>query len=115
MVVSDFRERADEGASLLIEAASTFQAEKNVLMDAYARIDETYGRKVTIDLPENGGRSMGSFYFHEGYLYQTFATVLPANGDYGSPFMGRYIDSLSFIEDGDARVNEGVVELSLPD
>ncbi len=115
VVVIDFRERADEGASLLVEAAFTFQDEKNVLMDAYARIHETFGRKVTIDLPDNGGRSMGSFYFHQGYLYQTFATVLPANGDYGSSFMGRFIDSLSFIEDGNARVNEGVIELSLPD
>ncbi len=112
VVVSDFRERSDEGASLVIEAAFTFQDEKNVLMDAYARIDDTFGRKVTIDLPDNGGRSMGSFYFFQGYLYQTFATVLPANGDYGSPFMGRFIDSLSF---GDERLNEGVIELSLPD
>lgn len=112
VVVSDFRERSDEGASLVIEAAFTFQDEKNVLMDAYARIDDTFGRKVTIDLPNNGGRSMGSFYFFQGYLYQTFATVLPANGDYGSPFMGRFIDSLSF---GDERLNEGVIELSLPD
>jgi len=115
VVVTDFRDRSDEGASLVIEAAFTFQDGKNVLMDAYARIDETFGRKVTIDLPDNGGRSMGSFYFHEGYLYQTFATVLPANGDYASPFVGRFIDSLSFIEDGNARVNEDVIELSLPD
>ncbi len=115
VVVTDFRESLDDGASLVIEAAFTFQDQKNVLMEAYARIDETFGRKVTIDLPDNGGRSMGSFYFYRGYLYQTFATVLPANGDYGSPFMGRFIDSLSFIEDGDARVNEGVIELTLPD
>ena len=59
VVVTDFRERADEGASLAIEAAFTFQDEKNVLMDAYARIHETFDRKVTIDLPDNGGRSMG--------------------------------------------------------
>ena len=115
VVVTDFRDRADEGASLATEAAFTFQNRKNVVMDAYARIDETFGRKVTLDLPDNGGRSMGSFYFHEGFLYQTFATVLPANGDYGTPFIGRFIDSLSFIEDGNARVNEDVIELSLPE
>jgi hypothetical protein len=114
VVVSDFRERSDEGASLVIEAAFIFQDAKNVLMEAYARIDETFGRKVTIDLPDNGGRSMGSFYFHQGYLYQTFATVLPANGDYGSPFLGRFTDSLSFTQE-DPRVNEGVIEVSLPD
>jgi hypothetical protein len=112
MVVTDFRERADEGASLLVEAAFMFQDERNVLMDAYARIDDTFGRRVTIDLPDNGGRSMGSFYFHQGYLYQSFATVLPANGDFASPFIGRFIDSISF---GDESVNEGVTELSLPE
>ena len=89
-----------------------FQDERNVLMDAYARIDDTFGRRVTIDLPDNGGRSMGSFYFHQGYLYQSFATVLPANGDFASPFIGRFIDSISF---GDESVNEGVTELSLPE
>jgi hypothetical protein len=115
MVVTDFRERADEGATLIIEAAFVFQDQQNVLMDAFARIDNTYGRKVTIDLPDDGGRSMASFYFYRGYLYQTFATVLPANGDYATPFTGRFTDSLSFIEDGNARVNEGVIELSLPD
>ena len=115
VVVIDFRDRADDGASLATEAAFTFQNQKNVVMDAFARIDETFGRKVTLDLPDNGGRTMGSFYFHNGFLYQTFATVLPANGDYGTPFMGRFIDSLSFIEDGNARVNDDVIELSLPD
>ena len=115
VVVTDFRDRSDEGASLVIEAAYTFQNEQNVVMDAFARIDETFGRKVSVDLPDNGGRTMASFYFHEGFLYQTFATVLPENGDYGTPLMGRFIDSLSFIEDGNARVNEGVVELTLPD
>jgi hypothetical protein len=115
VVVIDFRDRADEGASLVLEAAFTFQNQRDLVMDAYARIDETFGRKITIDLPDNGGRTMGSFYFHEGFLYQTFATVLPANGDYGTPFMGRFIDSLSFIEDGNARVNEDVIELNLPD
>ena len=113
VIVTDFRERSDEGASFVIEAAFTFQDQKNVLMEAYARIDNTFGRKVTIDLPDNGGRSMGSFYFYQGYLYQTFATVLPANGDYTSPFIGRFIDALSF--GPELRVNEDVIELSLPD
>nr|TFG55055.1 MAG: hypothetical protein E4H34_01265 [Hyphomicrobiales bacterium] len=115
VVATDFRDRVDDGASLVIEAASTFQTGHNALMEAYARIDETFGRKITIDLPDNGGRTMASFYFHDGFLYQTFATVLPANGDYGTPLMGRFIDSLSFIEDGNARVNEDVIELGLPD
>ncbi len=112
VMVTDFRERSGEGASLLVEAAFVFQDDRNVLMDTYARVDETYGRKVTVDLPDNGGRSMGAFYFHEGYLYQFFSTVLPANGDYATSFMGRFIDSHSF---GLERVNEGEIELGLPE
>ncbi len=112
VVVTDFRERADEGANLLVEAAFTFREDQNVLMGEYARIDDAFGLKVTIDLPDNGGRSMGSFHFNQGYLYQVFATVLPANGDYTSPFIGRFVDSFAL---GDAEINEGVIELSLPD
>lgn len=112
VAVTDFRDRAEEGANLLVEAAFTFREDQNVLMGEYARIDDSFGLKVTIDLPDNGGRSMGTFHFHEGYLYQVFATVLPANGDFASPFIGRFVDSFAL---GDAEVNEGVIELSLPD
>ena len=112
IVITDFRDRAEEGANLLVEAAFTFREDQNVLMGEYIRIDDSFGLRVTLDLPDNGGRSMGSFHFNNGYLYQVFATVLPANGDYTSPFVGRFVDSFSL---GNAEVNEGVIELSLPD
>ena len=34
--------------------------------------------------------------FVEGRIVSLQATVLPANGDYGSPEMGRFVDSVSF-------------------
>lgn len=110
--VTDFTDRAEEGANLLVEAAFTFREDQDVLMGEYIRIDDSFGLRVTINLPDNGGRSMGSFHFNNGYLYQVFATVLPANGDYSSPFIGRFVDSFAL---GNAEVNEGVIELSLPD
>nr|TFG54849.1 MAG: hypothetical protein E4H34_01700 [Hyphomicrobiales bacterium] len=111
VIVADCRNRAAEGASILEEAAYTFQLEQNVVTDDYGRVDTVYGRKVTIDLPDNGGRSMASFYFDRGYLFEFVATVLPANGDYGSPSMSRFIDSHSFAEN---RVEPDATELQLP-
>ena len=112
ILVTDFTDRAAEGANLLVEAAFTFREDQDVLMGEYIRIDDAFGLRVTINLPDNGGRSMGSFHFNDGYLYQVFATVFPANGDYSSPFIGRFVDSFAL---GAAEVNEGVVELDLPD
>ena len=102
------------GATLLGEVEFDFQNRKKLLMDTFARIesgkDWVYGRKITIDLPNNGGRSTGAFYFNKGYLYWLQATV-PANGDYATPDIGRFIDSLGFVLSG---TQEGATELQLP-
>jgi len=111
VIVSDFRQRAGDGANLLLEAAYAFQNGRNALMDTYARVDDVFGRKITVDLPNNGGRSMAAFFFSKGYLIQFQGTVLPANGDYGSPDVSRFIDSHSFAE---TRLNPGVTELKAP-
>jgi hypothetical protein len=111
VMVSDFRNRASEGASLLEEAAYTFQLGKNVLTDDYARVDTVYGRKVTLDLPNDGGRAVGAFYFDRGFLFQLVATVFPANGDYGTPSLTRFIDSHTFAEN---RIERDATVLSLP-
>ena len=37
-------------------------------------------------------------------------TVLPANGDYGSPDLGRFVDSLAFGED---RIGSDAIEMKL--
>ena len=94
--VVDLAAQADDAANLLGEAEFTFQQGKKVLMDAFVRADRVYGRKLAIDLPNNGGRSTASFYFVDGRLISVQATVLPANGDYGSPNMGKFVDSIAF-------------------
>jgi hypothetical protein len=55
--VIDMRDRANEAANLLGEAQFLFQDKKRVLMDAFGRVDRQYGRKLTVDLPNNAGRS----------------------------------------------------------
>jgi hypothetical protein len=91
--VVDFNSQVGDAASLLEEAVVTFQGNKKALMDNYGRINNLFGRKTTIELPNNGGRSMASFYFNKGYLYQMQATVTPANGDFATPDLGRFVDS----------------------
>jgi len=91
--VVDFNSQVGDAASLLEEAVVTFQGNKKALMDNYGRINNLFGRKTTVELPNNGGRSMASFYFNKGYLYQMQATVTPANGDFATPDLGRFVDS----------------------
>jgi len=111
VTVVDFTPRAAEGAVLLGEASFLFQDKRKLLMDTFGRVDGLYGRKLTIDQPNNGGRTLAAFYFINGRLISLQATVLPANGDYGTPDMGRFVDSLAFRAD---RAEQGSTELAMP-
>src|ERR1700730_23912 len=77
VTIVDFNSQVGDAASLLQEAAVVFQTGAKTVMDNYGRINNIYGRKVTVDLPNNGGRSMASFYVNKGYLYRMQATILP--------------------------------------
>ena len=110
--VVDFNARVGEAASLLEEAVVTFMGNNRPLMDNYGRINNLYGRKATVELANNGGRSMASFYFNKGYLYIMQATVLPANGDPGTPDAARFVDSQVF---NVRNMEPGAIELDLPE
>ena len=111
ITVVDFPGRASDEAALLKEASAAYQDKAKVLLDEEdARIESTYGRKLTIDLPNNGGRSMSAIYFKDNHLIELQATVLPG-GDSDSAYMGRFVDSLSFYESYTA---EGATELKPP-
>src|SRR3977135_1654698 len=55
-VVIDMSDKANDAATLLGEAEYLFQDGKKVLMDTFGRLDRQYGRKLTVDLPNNAGR-----------------------------------------------------------
>jgi hypothetical protein len=80
-------------------------------MDTFGRVDNQYGRRLTVDLPDNGGRTTGAFYFVNGRILSLQATVLPANGDYGAPEMGRFVDSITFFT---VRAADDSTELPAP-
>jgi hypothetical protein len=96
VVVIDVTDKANDAATLLGEAEYTFQEGKKLLTDNFGRVERQYGRKLTIDLPGNAGRTLASFYFVNGHIVSLQATVLPANGDYDSPEPARFVDSISF-------------------
>ena len=111
VVVIDMSDKANDAATLLGEATYLFQEDKKVLMDVFGRVDRQYGRELTIDLPDNAGRTMATFYFILGRIVSLQATVLPANGDYNTPDTGRFVDSLSFFT---VRAPDDAIELPAP-
>jgi hypothetical protein len=108
MLVSDYSDRANDGASILEEAI--FQHTEaddhglrngKLLGNDSSRIEPvvrgaTYGRRITMDYPNGGGRNLTNFYFRNGKLYEQSVTVLPANGDYSTPNGSRFVESLLF-------------------
>ena len=109
--VIDMGDKANDAATLLGEAEYVFQDGRKVLMDAFGRVDRQYGRKLTIDLPDNAGRTTAAFYFINGRIVSLQATVLPANGDYDTPELGRFVDSISFFT---VRAADDAIELPVP-
>ena len=108
MLVADYSDRALDGASILEEAI--FQHTEaddhglqngKLLGNTTTRIEPvvrgaTYGRSITMDYPNDGGRNQTNFYFRDGKLYEQSVTILPANGDYGGPYGSRFVESLMF-------------------
>ncbi len=115
-VIPSFHQAQAEGANILGEREYNFMGDKKVLMDTFARVepgkDSVYGRKMTVELPKNGGRTTAAFYFTKGNLITLEATVLPANGDYTSPDPSRFIDSIAFVL---SRTQPGATELQAPE
>ena len=110
VTVVDFAGHKGADDALIKEATQSAQAGKKVLADTEARVESSYGQKMTLELPNNGGRSMAAIYFSGDRLIKLEVTVLPENGDYGTPDMGRFIDSIAFRANG---ADQGATELRL--
>jgi hypothetical protein len=92
-------------------AARFFEVRHLIGRDVFGRVDRQYGRKLTIDLPDNGGRTSAAFWFINGRIISLQATVLPANGDYDTPDMARFVDSITFFT---VRAPDEAIELPAP-
>jgi hypothetical protein len=111
VTVVDMRDVQNNASNLLGEAGYNFQSTGRSIMDIHARADRHFGRKHTIDLPNDGGRQIAQYYFLNGQLLE-FKVSIPAGGDYASPDVARFIDSVAFYPD---MANQDSVELALPD
>lgn len=111
ITIVDFTGGGGDESALIKEATAASQDRSKVLMDEDARVDSSYGRKITVDLPNNTGRAMSAIFFKDNHLIQLRATVLPG-GDYRSSEIGRFVDSLAFYE---MRSEESPTELTLTD
>jgi len=111
VIVVDTVQQANQAATLVGEAEYIFQDGKKLLMDAFGRVDGKYGRKLTIDLPNKAGRTTAAFWFVNGRIVSLQATVLPANGDFDSPEMARFVDSITFYP---VRAADDAIEVPLP-
>ena len=109
-IVIDTRDIASQAATLTGEAEYIFQDGKKLLMDTFGRVDRHFGRKLTVDLPNNGGHKIACFYFINGRIISLEATVRPG-GDAGSPELARFVDSITFYPE---RAAEEDRELPLP-
>jgi hypothetical protein len=113
ITVVDFAGRTNDESALIKEAAAPYQERTKVLLDEKdIRVDSSYGYKLTVDLPDNGGRLMSAIYFKDNHLIELKAIVRPG-GDYLSSDMGRFIDSLAFYEMRSGE--DGTTELKLTD
>ena len=110
VIVTDTTAQANKAATLLGEAEYIFQDQKKLLMDAFGRVDGKYGRKLTIDLPNKGGRTTAAFWFVNGRIVSLQAHV-PADGDIDTPEMARFVDSITFYP---VRAADDALELPLP-
>jgi hypothetical protein len=110
LIVVDTVAEANKAATLLGEAEYIFQDQKKLLMDAFGRVDGKYGRKLTIDLPNKGGRTTAAFWFVNGRIVSLQAHV-PQEGDIDSPEMARFVDSITFYP---VRAADDALELQLP-
>jgi hypothetical protein len=109
-IVIDMGDKAGDAATVLGEAEFIFQEDNKVRMDAFARVDRQYGRKLTVDLPNNGGRTASAFYFINGRIVSLQASV-GSEGDVDSPDLARFIDSIAFFT---VRAGKDAIELPIP-
>jgi hypothetical protein len=109
VTVVDVSDRLIDSASILQEVIYIRTRDLNIVSDSLSRADPgpraVYGRRVVEDRPD-GSRVTAAFYLTKGKLF-LFEVTIPPGGDKGSPFSGRFVDSVAFNLDRDWSVVPG--------
>jgi len=105
----DVSDRLIDSASILQELIYIRTRDLNIVSDSLSRADPgpraAYGRRIVEDRPD-GSRVTAAFYLTKGKLF-LFEATIPPGGDKGSPFSGRFVDSVAFNLDRDWSVVPG--------
>jgi hypothetical protein len=101
MRVVELQDKVGISASILGECVANAEAEGTPLANMTNRVeggeDAIYGRLVSVELADNGGRRQTAcLYNATGRLYIIRATVLPEHGQPNSSMVIRFTNSLSF-------------------
>jgi hypothetical protein len=101
MTVVDLQDKVGLAASILGECEANAEGEGTPLANMTNRVeggeDAIYGRLVSVELANNGGRRQTACLFNAtGRLYVIRATVLPEHGQPNSSMVIRFTNSLSF-------------------
>jgi hypothetical protein len=105
MTVAETQDHVDRAASILGECVANAERLGTPLANMTNRVeggaDAIYGRLVSVDLANNGGRRQTACLFNAtGRLYIVSATVLPEHGQPNSSMVIRFTNSLSFDLEG---------------
>lgn len=103
MTVVDVQDQVAHSASIMLECINIYEEAGELLSNISARTRgdsapsaRVWGREVTVDLPDNGGRIVGACYFTKGNLYRVEAHVLPEHGDLNDTAALRFTNTLDF-------------------
>lgn len=104
MTVVNLQDVLVQSANIVLECINIYE-EAGVLLSNFpartgARIDPqggTWGREVTVDLPNNRGRVVGACYLTKGNLYRLEAHILPEHGDLSAVNAVRFTNALEFL------------------
>ena len=100
MTVVMLPDSGDVGASIFGECVAMAEAEGTPVANMTARVEPgaraVYGRLVSVNLADDGGRAQTACFFTKGKLYKIEAIILPEHGQPNSSMAIRFTNSLSF-------------------
>lgn len=90
----------DIGASILGECVAMAEAEGAPVANMTTRVEPgeraNYGRLISVNLNDDGGRAQTACFFTKEKLYKIEAIILPEHGQPNSSLAIRFTNSLSF-------------------
>jgi hypothetical protein len=95
VIVADFSNAALQGDAAIAAAVKTLSATGQVTVDIAARVNQNYGRQLSLNLAD-GSHEVSAIFFANGRLYQIEGIIHPGE-DSNSSDAVRFQQSLNFL------------------